>query len=181
MLSSCTLVSCTSSLSHNSQPVLRELGTKAKQGGFSPQNPAPQKPSQPWGAWEPPGDTGTAPATAAQGWFCSAYETRQTWDTQIKSPRTEGDTEITTDRARGCRGDEGTLALVSTELLLLGTGQDRRAGCPCRTGVSLKDRGVLGGIEVSLKDKGVPAGQGCLRRTGVSCKDKGVPKEQGCP
>lgn len=60
MLSSCTLVSGSSSqkgLSHNSQPVLKELGTKAKLGGFSPQNPAPQKPSQPWGASWGPGNS----------------------------------------------------------------------------------------------------------------------------
>lgn len=68
MLSSCTLVSCASSqkdLSQNSQPALKELGTKAKPQGFSPQIPAPQNLSEPWGAREPPGGT----ATAAKGWF----------------------------------------------------------------------------------------------------------------
>lgn len=180
MLSSCTLVSCTSSqkgLSHNSQPVLKELGTKAKPGGVQPPKSCPPKKKNLHSPGEPPGGTGTALATAAQG-FSFTYETRQTWGhTQIKSPLTERvTTGITSDRARGCGGDRETLALVSTELLLLGTGQDRRAGWPCR------DRGALGRSGVSLQGQGCPGKvRGDPTRTGVSregqgcpCKDRGI-------
>lgn len=162
MLSSCTLVSCTPSqkgFSHISQPVLKELGTKAKRGGVQPPKFCPPKsftalgsPGASWGHGDSPGHSSER--------FSSTYETRQTRDTQIKSPPTEGDTQITSDRARGCGGvpREGTgghwhLSARSCCCRARG-GEEGRAGCP-------------------WKDRGVP------RRTGVSLQGPATPRPRG--